>query len=317
MKNKLKAVVVGVGHMGKNHARVYAQLKNAELAGVYDIEQDVCRRIAQQHDVRCFSCLKEAMEAADVISIATPTSSHSDVASQCIQAGKHVLVEKPLALDTEEACKLVELAETAKVILQVGHVERFNPVLTALEERLSNPRFIEAHRLSPYPGRSTDIGVVMDMMIHDLEIILHLVRSPIKSLDAVGIPVLSKGEDIANVRIRFENGCIANITTSRISPEKMRKIRVFQEDVYLSLDYQHQSGEIYRKVKSQIVREAIPVAKDEPLKRELESFLECVETRSSPVVSGAHASNALKAAAMILEEIKRSTKEAYAAMRSH
>lgn len=316
MKDKLKAVVIGVGHMGKNHARVYSQSKKAELVGVYDIDRDVCRRIAQQHDVSCFSSIKEAIGAADVISIATPTSSHAEVASQCIRAGKHVLVEKPLAMDTEEACKLVELAETAKVILQVGHVERFNPVLTALEERLTHPLFIEAHRLSPYPGRSTDIGVVMDMMIHDLEIILHLVRSPIKSLDAVGIPVLSKGEDIANVRIRFENGCIANITTSRISPEKMRKIRVFQEDVYLSLDYQHQSGEIYRKEKSQIVREAIPVAKDEPLKRELEAFLECAENRSSPVVSGKHASNALKTAALILEEIKRNIKDAHAALRA-
>lgn len=153
-----------------------------------------------------------------------------------------MLVEKPIAMDTAEARKLVDLAEKHGAKLAVGHVERFNPVLVALEERLGRPRFIEAHRLSPYPGRSTDIGVVMDLMIHDLEIILHLVRSPVTSVDAVGVPVLSKGEDIANARIRFANGCVANLTTSRISPEKLRKIRVFQDDAYLSLDYMKQEG---------------------------------------------------------------------------
>jgi predicted dehydrogenase len=154
-----------------------------------------------------------------------------------------LLIEKPIADDPAHATELAQLAAERSLVLQVGHVERFNPVLSALEERLTRPRFIEAHRLSPYPNRSTDIGVVLDLMIHDLEIILHLVRSPVDTIDAVGVPVLSRGEDIANARLRFENGCVANITSSRISPERMRKIRVFQEDAYLSLDYQAQTGE--------------------------------------------------------------------------
>src|SRR6202008_174721 len=154
---------------------------------------------------------------------------------------KHLLIEKPITESPEHAAELAELAAQNRLILQVGHVERFNPAISALEERLSHPRFIEAHRLSPYPNRSTDIGVVLDLMIHDLELILHLVRSPVETIDAVGVPVLSRGGDIANARIRFENGCVANITSSRISPEQMRKIRVFQEDTYLSLDYQKQA----------------------------------------------------------------------------
>jgi predicted dehydrogenase len=214
-----------------------------------------------------------------------------------------VLIEKPIANTTDEASQLVAMAREKESVLQVGHIERFNPVLRALEERLTRPRFIESHRLSPYPGRSTDIGVVMDLMIHDLEIILHLVRSPVASVDAVGVPVLSKGEDIANARIRFENGCVANITTSRISPEKLRKIRVFQDDAYISLDYMKQEGLIYRKEGEQITRDSIPVFKDEPLKRQLASFLECVQRRGEPVVSGDHATGALRLAAEICTQI--------------
>lgn len=303
--SKTKVAVIGVGHMGKNHARVYSEIKNAELVGVYDTDRDVCRRVAQQHRVRAFDSLQDAIENVEALSIVTPTSVHFDVSLQCLNAKKHLLVEKPFTSSTQQAKQLVDLAQKNGIVLQVGHVERFNPTLAALEDRLTHPRFIEAHRLSPYPGRSTDIGVVMDMMIHDLEIILHLVKAPIQSLDAVGVPVLSKSEDIANARIRFENGCIANVTTSRISPEKMRKIRVFQDDAYLSLDYQKQAGEIYRKNGHQITRENIPVIKDEPLKKQLESFLDCVQTKSTPKVSGAHASEALKLAAKIVEEIEK------------
>lgn len=300
---KVKVAVIGVGHMGTNHARVYSEIKNAELVGVYDINKDICRKIAQLRGVKAFSSMDEAIEDADAMSIVTPTSCHFEVASKCLQAGKHLLVEKPFTSDTKQAMKLVNMAKENDAILQVGHVERFNPVLAALEERLTRPVFIEAHRLSPYPGRSTDIGVVMDMMIHDIEIILHLVKSPIKSIDAVGVAVLSQAEDIANARIRFESGCVANITTSRISQDKMRKIRVFQDDAYLSLDYQKQSGEIYRKNGTQITRKSIPVMKDEPLKKQLESFLECIQTQCDPAVSGTHASEALKVAAVIIEEI--------------
>jgi predicted dehydrogenase len=301
---KINTAVIGVGHMGKEHARILARMENCELVGVYDIEHDTSRRIAQQHGVKLFETIDEAIEAAEAISIATPTTTHFEVGMKCLEKGRHILLEKPMTETTDEALQLVKVAKEKNLIFQVGHIERFNPVLKALEERLTHPRFIEAHRLSPYPGRSTDISVIMDLMIHDLEIILHLVKSPVKHLDAVGISVLSKSEDIANVRIRFESGCIANITTSRISPEKMRKIRVFQEDAYLSLDYQKQEGEIYRKMKNQITREKIPVTKEEPLKKQLESFINCVGQGQNPVVSGDHASEALKLAARIMDQIR-------------
>jgi predicted dehydrogenase len=187
----------------------------------------------------------------------------------------------------------------------VGHVERFNPILSALEERLTHPRFIEAHRLSPYPERSTDIGVVLDLMIHDLEIILHLVRSPVQSIDAVGVAVLSRDEDIANARLRFENGCVANVTSSRISPERMRKIRVFQEDAYLSLDYQSQSGEIYRRAEGRITRDKVEIAREEPLKGQLTSFVECARTGREPRVSGFKAIAALELAVEITKQMTK------------
>lgn len=301
--SKIKVAVIGVGHMGREHARVYSTLEEAELTGVYDIDQTIGRRVAQQHNCQLFNTLDQALEAAEAVTISTPTVSHFEIASKFLDRGKHVLLEKPMTSTTEEATQLVNLAKAKGSILQVGHIERFNPVLRALEDRLTHPRFIEAHRLSPYPGRSTDIGVVMDLMIHDLEIILHLVKAPIASVDAVGVAVLSKGEDIANARLRFEDGCVANITTSRISPEKMRKIRVFQDDAYLSLDYQKQEGEIYRKSGSTITRDAIPVMREEPLKNELQSFINCVATSTSPVVTGAHASKALKVAAEICDLI--------------
>jgi predicted dehydrogenase len=309
MTTSIRVGVIGVGHMGKEHARVYAGIPNATLSGVFDGDADTARKIAKQNKCAAYSTdsFEAFLAAVDGVSLATPTSSHFELGQKILQAGKHLLVEKPITNTTEEAKALVTLAQEKNLVLQVGHIERFNPVLQALEERLTRPRFIEAHRLSPYPGRSTDISVVMDLMIHDLEIILHLVSSPVQSVDAVGIPVLSKSEDIANVRIRFENGCVANITTSRISPEKMRKIRVFQDDAYLSLDYQKQEGEMYRKKGSEITREKIPVAKDEPLKRQLQSFVDCIQNKSLPVVSGDHGTRALQLAAQIADEIARTS----------
>ncbi len=299
MSQKVKVGVAGVGHMGKEHARIYAELAEAELVGVHDSNPETARKIAAKCRTRAFASLEEMVEAVDAASIVTPTMTHLAIAEPFLRRGKHVLVEKPMAMDTAEARKLVDLAEKHGAKLAVGHVERFNPVLAALEERLGRPRFIEAHRLSPYPGRSTDIGVVMDLMIHDLEIILHLVRSPVTSVDAVGVPVLSKGEDIANARIRFANGCVANLTTSRISPEKLRKIRVFQDDAYLSLDYMKQEGEIYKRWEGKITRDKIPVMKGEPLKNQLAEFLQNVRENTDPRVAGAHGFEALKLASQI------------------
>lgn len=299
MSQKVKVGVAGVGHMGKEHARIYAELAEAELVGVHDSNPETARKIAAKCRTRAFASLEEMVEAVDAASIVTPTMTHLAIAEPFLRRGKHVLVEKPMAMDTAEARKLVDLAEKHGAKLAVGHVERFNPVLAALEERLGRPRFIEAHRLSPYPGRSTDIGVVMDLMIHDLEIILHLVRSPVTSVDAVGVPVLSKGEDIANARIRFANGCVANLTTSRISPEKLRKIRVFQDDAYLSLDYMKQEGEIYKRLEGKITRDKIPVMKGEPLKNQLAEFVMNVRENTDPRVAGAHGFEALKLASQI------------------
>jgi len=303
MSQPVKVGVAGVGHMGKEHARIYSELQEAELVGVHDSNPDTARKIAAKCKTRAFGSLEEMVDAVDAASIVTPTSTHLAIAEPFLKKGKHVLVEKPIAMDTEEARKLVDLAEKHGAKLAVGHVERFNPVLVALEERLGRPRFIEAHRLSPYPGRSTDIGVVMDLMIHDLEIILHLVRSPVTSVDAVGVPVLSKGEDIANARIRFANGCVANLTTSRISPEKLRKIRVFQDDAYLSLDYMKQEGEIYKRLDGKITRDKIPVMKGEPLKNQLAEFLMNVRENTDPRVAGAHGFEALKLASQICGQI--------------
>ena len=303
MSQRMKVGVAGVGHMGKEHARIYSELQEVELVGVHDSSPDTARKIAAKCKTRAFGSLEEMVDAVDAASIVTPTSTHLAIAEPFLRKGKHVLVEKPIAMDTEEARKLVDLAEKHGAKLAVGHVERFNPVLVALEERLGRPRFIEAHRLSPYPGRSTDIGVVMDLMIHDLEIILHLVRSPVTSVDAVGIPVLSKGEDIANARIRFANGCVANLTTSRISPEKLRKIRVFQDDAYLSLDYMKQEGEIYKRLDGKITRDKIPVMKGEPLKNQLAEFVMNVRENTDPRVAGAHGFEALKLASQICGQI--------------
>jgi predicted dehydrogenase len=302
----LRVGVAGVGHIGSNHARLYAELPTAEFTAIYDVDVTRALGMAKKYGVTAAKSLQEFAELVDAASIATPTSSHYEVGRPLLNAGKHLLIEKPITENTKDASELAELATRYQLVLQVGHVERFNPILSALEARLTHPRFIEAHRLSPYPDRSTDIGVVLDLMIHDLEIILHLVRSPVQHIDAVGVPVLSKGEDIANARLRFEDGCVANITSSRISPERMRKIRVFQEDAYLSLDYQSQSGEIYRKVDGRITRDKVQIEREEPLKRQLMSFLECAGTGRAPRVSGFQATAALELAVEITKRIASS-----------
>ncbi|CAN5710033.1 Gfo/Idh/MocA family oxidoreductase [soil metagenome] len=304
--SQLRIGVVGVGHIGKNHARLYADQQVAQFAAIYDIDSAKAQQLAQEYGTYAAKSLEDFAERVDAASVATPTSSHFAVARQLLAAGKHLLIEKPIAENTADASALAELAVERQLVLQVGHVERFNPVLSALEKRLTHPRFIEAHRLSPYPNRSTDIGVVLDLMIHDLEIVLHLVRSPVQTIDAVGVPVLSRGEDIANARLRFENGCIANITSSRISPERMRKIRVFQGDAYLSLDYQNQSGEIFRRTATGISREEVEIEREEPLKRQLVSFVECAATGRIPMVSGDQATAAL---ALAVEITKRLTND--------
>jgi predicted dehydrogenase len=300
---KLRVGVVGVGHIGSNHARIYSELPNAELVAILDIDRARADEISAKYKAKIAASLNEFASVVDAASVATPTGAHFSIARDLLARGKHLLIEKPITEKTSDARDLAQVAAEKGLVLQVGHVERFNPVLSALEQRLTHPRFIEAHRLSPYPNRSTEIGVVLDLMIHDLEIILHLVNSTVENIDAVGVPVLSRGEDIANVRLRFASGCIANVTSSRISPERMRKIRVFQEDAYLSLDYQGQSGEIYRRVDGQITREPVAIEKEEPLRQQLASFVDCALTGGEPRVSGSHAAAALELAVEITRRI--------------
>jgi predicted dehydrogenase len=334
MGSIVKVAVLGTGSLGKEHARIYAELARAdrvELTGVYDLSAEAADRVAQRHATRAFRNVGELIEAANAFSIVTPTTTHYALAKQLLDQRKHVLLEKPMTETGEQAQELVALAQKNRCVLQVGHVERFNPVFHYLETVATEPRFIETHRLSPFPQRSTDIGVVLDLMIHDLDVVLAFVKSPVTSVDAVGIPVLSKSEDIANARLRFANGCVANLTVSRISPERMRKIRVFSGGKltsYISLDYRAQEGFIYRIAReeeaesslfkkllhtkeSTIVSEPVPIAKEEPLKLELEHFVECVQRQQTPKVSGESARQALDLALEITRQIEQSRPEGW------
>jgi predicted dehydrogenase len=306
--NTLRTGVVGVGHMGVNHARVYAELDSCTLSAVYDRSHEAAQRVAKKYRTYAAHSLEEFARLVDAATICTPTVTHYEIGAYLLEQGKHLLIEKPIAETPTQARALSTLAASRSCVLQVGHIERFNPVLAALEGKLNNPRFLEVTRLSPYPNRSTDIGVVLDLMIHDIEIILHIVRSPIVSMDPVGIAVLSKGEDIANVRFRFESGCVANVTASRISRDTLRKIRVFQENAYLSLDYQKQDGVMYglrdgAKGK-EIVRERVEIQRGEPLKIELASFIHCAREGAKPKVSGHEAADALDIALEITRRIE-------------
>ena len=303
MSELLKIGVAGVGAIGKNHARICASLENATLAAIYDTDMQRAQEIAAQYGTKAVDNLADFAAAIDAATVAVSTVAHRHVAGYLLEHGKHVLVEKPISEHLDEALEMVQLASARDLILQVGHIERFNPVLKQLEERIHIPRFIEATRLSPFPNRSMDIGVVLDVMIHDLEIILHLVRSPLVSVDAVGTPVLTRREDIANARLRFANGCVANVTASRISDKKMRKVQVFHSEGYISLDYQEQTGHIYTRDGMEIKREEVQVEKDEPLKLELAAFAECARRGVQPLVTGQQGADALKLAIQITEAI--------------
>ena len=334
--DKIRVSVIGTGSLGKEHARIYAELAaigGVDFVGVRDTSLETGRKIAERHRVRAFASVEEAVAVSDAVSIVTPTSTHFELSKAFLRHGRHVLVEKPMTDDATQAAELVRLAQENQCVLQVGHVERFNPVFKYLQSVATEPRFIEGHRLSPYPARSTDIGVVLDLMIHDLDVVLAFVKSPVTNVDAVGIPVLSKSEDIANARLRFANGCVANLTVSRISPERMRKIRVFSGGAmtsYISLDYRAQEGYITRVARDgeeqssllkkllrakdstivsefagkRIVREPVPIAKEEPLKLELQHFIECVRAHRTPDVSGESAKKALDLAFEITRQIR-------------
>jgi predicted dehydrogenase len=303
MPQELRIGVIGCGRLGQIHSRVYTEIPHIRLVGVCDTIAERAGAAAVQFSTEAFGDYRTLLDRVDAVSIATPTNTHFEIAKTAILLKKHVLVEKPVTDNLRQAKALMRLAHRCKVILQVGHVERFNSAFIAAQKLALNPRFIECHRLSPFPNRSLDIGVVFDLMIHDIDIILGLVHSKIKRIDAVGISVLTPFEDIANVRITFRNGCVANLTASRISDEPLRKIRIFLKDTYISLDYQAQEAYCYKKEKTSINKTPIPIEKEEPIRKEIDSFLLCVRNNRKPVVSGLEAYQALKIATKIRDTI--------------
>ena len=328
---KLKIGIAGVGKLGRYHGQNLLQLPQADLVGVYDINPERGQRVASEFAVDYFPRYEELLAKVDAVTIAVPTSRHFALASEALRAGKAVFVEKPIAATPEEARNLVQLAREKRLPLQVGHIERFNPAIRALEGEELRPLFIEAHRLASFDPRGTDVAVVLDLMIHDIDLTLALVNSPIKQIDASGVAVISESEDIANARIQFENGCVANLTASRISLKKMRKMRLFQPDSYLSLDLLQGLAEIYRLKelpeshgtatplswaviekdgqRKQIVYDKRQAEDGNALLVELRAFVDAVLHGTEPPVSGEDGLRALEVATEILQRIEQHRKE--------
>jgi predicted dehydrogenase len=308
----LRCAVVGAGYLGRFHAQKYAALADCELVGVADPSVEARERLKAELDVEGFADYRELLGRVDAVSIATPTSLHHAVARDFLAAGAHALVEKPITATAEEARELIALAASKGLVLQVGHLERFNPVILAVEGELANPRFIESNRLAPFKPRGTDVSVVLDLMIHDIDLIEHVVRSPITSIDAIGAPVFTDEIDIANARIRFANGCVADVTASRISLKAERKLRIFQADAYLSIDLQQKLLSIVRKpallgegALPKVDLEERSFEQGDALKDEIRSFLDAVRRGARPVVSGEDGLRALETATRIAELVNR------------
>lgn len=306
----MRVAAIGVGHLGRHHARILAQLPGASLVAVVDTNAARAAEIASASGATPYSDFHDIIDAVDAVSIAVPTESHVQVALPFLERGIAALVEKPLARSVNEADRLIDAARRTGAVLAVGHTERHNPAVQAALPLVTNPRFIEVHRLGVFPERSLDIDVIFDLMIHDLDIVSALVRSDVVSVEAVGVPVLTPRVDIANARLKFASGCIANITASRISRDRVRKIRFFQPDAYLSIDYAAREVEAYRLARADGQRPTIeggklPVKQDEPLKLELADFLDAVRNRRAPLVTGEDGKRAVDLAAKIAAEISR------------
>ena len=305
----LRLAVIGVGHLGRHHARIASTLEGVRLAAVVDLKADRAAEIAAAHGAFALTDYRELPGHIDAVVVAVPTDAHLSIALPFLERGVGVLVEKPMAQSLEEADAMLAAAAASGATLAVGQTERYNPAVAAVLPLVTSPRFIEVHRLGTFSERSLDIDVVFDVMIHDLDIILALVRSEIVSIEAVGVPVLSPKFDIANARLRFASGCIANVTASRISKDRVRKIRFFQPDAYISIDYAEQSAEGWRLTRRdgqrpQIQGGAIPVQADEPLRRELADFVTAIRDRRSPLVDGAAGRRALALATEVAERMK-------------
>jgi len=302
----LRAAVIGVGYLGNFHAQKYAALPGVELVGVVDNDPQRAAEIAAAVGTHAYSDHRELIGRVDAVSVVVPTQFHYTVARDFLSAGVHVLIEKPITVTIAEADELIAIADQQQVVFQVGHLERFNPVLVALDGVLNAPRFIESVRIAPFKPRGTDVNVVLDLMIHDIELIQHIVGSPVERIDAIGAPVFTGEEDIANARIVFANGCVANVTASRISLKSERKMRIFQRDAYITLDFQNRkvlvaqkgSGEIFPGVPNVKVDER-ELGEADALRNEIESFLTAIREGKAPRVSGRDGRMALETALKI------------------
>ena len=303
-----RVAVLGVGYLGRHHARILSSLRGAELVAVVDTNAARAREVAEANGTRALTDFHELLGKVDAVTLAVPTELHREIALPFLSAGVHVLVEKPMARSLAEADDMIQAAAKAQAILAVGQTERFNPAVAAARPILTDPRFIEVHRLGTFPERSLDIDVVFDLMIHDVDIVLSLVKSEVEAIEAVGVPVLTGRVDIANARLKFSNGCIANLTASRISRDRVRKIRFFQPMAYVSIDYAVQKLEVFRLVKGNgsvpaIEGGEVPIENEEPLKRELADFFEAIEAHRPPMVTGQDGRRALALATQIASRI--------------
>jgi predicted dehydrogenase len=317
MADKIKTAVIGVGSLGQAHARVHASLEQVELVAVCDINESRGREIAERHTTRFVRDYRELLDQVEAVSVATPTVNHCEISCAFLEAGAHVLVEKPIARSLDEADEMIRAAESKNLVLQAGHIERFNPAFAALRRRIERPRFFEAHRMGVFTPRSLDIDVVMDLMVHELDIIASLVKSDVVKLEAVGVPILTPKIDLANARLEFASGCVANITASRVAGERLRKLRVFQPNEYYSLDYAEQQVAALKLIPPtaagalpEITAESLRIEKREPLLAEIESFVAAIGSRTAPEVSGAEGRRALALAIEVLEKIKAHSERA-------
>ncbi|MBE0425442.1 MAG: Gfo/Idh/MocA family oxidoreductase [Nitrospirae bacterium] len=300
----VKVGVIGVGYLGQHHARIFSELREAELVAVVDIDKIRADTFAEKYCCESYTDFKDILHKVDALSIVTPTPSHFDIAFDCLRAGKDLLIEKPITVSIDEADELIRGLKDTDCIIQVGHLERYNPAILAVSDMINEPVFIESERFSPFLGRGTDVDVTLDLMIHDIDIILSLISSPIKEIKAVGSKVLTDKIDVAKAWLEFENGCTALATVSRLSPVKQRKLKIFQKDAYISIDYQTSEIKRYFRNESGIASEIKIPEHKEPLKEELRDFIRCVKERKRPIVSAIEGRDALKVVLEISNIIK-------------
>lgn len=324
MSKQVNIGVIGVGHLGVHHASHLTKIKNANLVGIFDSDMQRAEEISKKLNIKHFSSMDRLLKSVEALSIVTPTSTHRDVAEACIKKGKHVFIEKPITSSVADAAYLIDLAKTNNVIIQVGHIERFNPALLALSDLEIDPKYIEVHRMAPFMSRGTDVPVVLDLMIHDIDLILSFISSPVKEIYANGVSIMTSSVDIANARIKFENGSIANITSSRVAKDRVRKIKMFQQDLYVTIDFLAGISEVYKAMgasqddpdaimsaplvdadgkRRQIFYEKPVVKKNDALKAELKNYIKAVLGKEKPMVDGFAAKQALDVAIKIHDKI--------------